>query len=113
MWIGLDTDPTTHRRWIADRARAQFASGLLDEATALGERYDPDLRAFSAVGYREAFDVLAGRISLDQAIERNIMRNSQFARRQRSWFRAEPGITWLNAADHVADALRLAPAVSR
>ena len=90
-------EPEVHRRWIAERARAQFAAGLIDEAAALRQRYDPTLRAFSAVGYREAFDVLDGRITLDEAIAQDIVRNNQFARRQRTWFRAEPDIHWLAA----------------
>jgi tRNA dimethylallyltransferase len=99
VWIGLQVDPTTHRVWIADRARAQFASGLLDEAASLSQKYDQSLRAFSAVGYREAFGVLNGTMTRDAAIERTITRTRQFARRQRTWFRAEPGIDWLAADD--------------
>jgi len=55
------------------------------------------LPAFSATGYEEAFDVLDGRATLEEAIERNIARNRQLARRQRTWFRAEPGLNWLDA----------------
>ena len=88
--------------------------GLLDEAAALRERYDPGVRPFSAIGYREAFDVLDGRVTVDEAIAINIKRNNQFARRQRTWFRAEPDVHWLDArAEHFAEALRLARTVSR
>jgi tRNA dimethylallyltransferase len=97
VWLGLQLEPQTHRAWIADRARAQFAAGLLDEAASLRERYDQGLRAFSAIGYREAFDVLDGRLTVDDAVALNVKRNNQFARRQRTWFRAEPDIHWLDA----------------
>ena len=96
VWIGLDVESSTHRAWIAERARGQFAGGLLAEAASLRGRYDPALRAFSAVGYQEAWDHLDGRLTLDQAIERNITRNWHFARRQKSWFRTEPAINWLD-----------------
>ncbi len=99
VWIGLDPDPSENTRRIVDRARAQFASGLLDEAAGLRARFDPALRPFSAFGYREAFDVLDGRISVEEAIARDAARTRHFARRQRTWFRAEPGINWLNAAN--------------
>lgn len=115
VWLGLDLDPQTHRAWIADRARGQFAAGLIDEAAALRQRYDPGLRAFSAVGYREAFDFLDGRLTLEEAIARNVVRNNQFARRQRTWFRSEPEIQWLDAASltlHL-EAKRIAESVSR
>ena len=99
VWIGLHVDSATHRGWITERARAQFAAGLLDEAASLRQRYDPSLRPFSAVGYHEAWDHLDGNATLDQAMERNITRNWQFARRQKTWFRAEPDVEWLDATD--------------
>jgi tRNA dimethylallyltransferase len=98
VWIGLQVEPSIHRRWIADRARGQFAGGLIEEAKRLRDRYGEGPRAFSAVGYREAFEYLDGNLTLEQAVERNIVRNNQFARRQRTWFRAEPNINWLDAA---------------
>ena len=94
-WLGLEVESGTHRDWIDARARAQFAGGLLDEARHLRERFDPTLRAFSAIGYHEAWDVLDGRVGLDEAIAVDIGRNVSFARRQRTWFRSEPDITWL------------------
>lgn len=98
VWIGLQADPALHRAWIADRARAQFASGLLDEAASLRQRYDPSLPAFTAFGYREAFAVLDGELTLEQAIERDATRTWQFARRQKTWFRAEPDVKWFDPA---------------
>jgi tRNA dimethylallyltransferase len=97
VWIGLNLEPSVNARWIEDRARAQFASGLLDEAAALRSRYETHERAFSAVGYQEAFAVLDGESSSEAAIERTALRTRQFAKRQRTWFRAEPDINWLAA----------------
>jgi tRNA dimethylallyltransferase len=97
-WLGLRVDPSTHRRWIAARARAQFDAGLIDEARALRERYDPALPAFSAIGYREAWAVLDGTMTPDQAIAEDARRNVAFAKRQRTWFKAEPGIEWLETS---------------
>ncbi len=94
-WLGLAVDPERHAAVIETRAREQFARGLLDEAAALRERYAEDLRAFGAMGYREAFDVLAGRSTLEEAIASDAQRTRAYARRQRTWFRSEPGIHWL------------------
>ena len=58
---------------------------------------DADLVPDDPVGYREAFDVLDSRLTLDHAIEQDILRSNQFARRQRTWFRAEPDVHWLAA----------------
>ena len=108
-WIGLQVDPPVHLTRIAARARAQFDAGLLEEAGALRERFDPGLPAFSAIGYREAWAVLDGDLTRDAAIELDAQRTVAYARRQRTWFRAEPGITWLDAthASPLAAALEL------
>jgi tRNA dimethylallyltransferase len=98
-WIGLDLAADVHRRWIATRARAQFDAGLVDEAVALRERFDPSLPAFSAIGYHEAWAVADGSMTREAAIEADARRNVAFAKRQRTWFRAEPDIVWLDATD--------------
>lgn len=109
LWLGLDLDRQAHRQRILERAREQFAAGLLEEAADLRRRFDPDLPAFSAIGYREAWAVLDGQLTLEAAIELDAARNVAFARRQRTWFRAEPGIEWLAPdGDLVADALERA-----
>lgn len=96
-WIGLQVEPATHREWIRARARAQFDAGLVDEAIALRERWDPTLPCFSAIGYREAWAVVDGDASLEEAVDLDARRNVAFARRQATWFRSEPDIGWLDA----------------
>jgi tRNA dimethylallyltransferase len=96
-WIGLDVERDEHARRIAERARSQFDAGLVDEAVGLRKRFDPDLPAFSAIGYREAWAVADGAATLDEAIQTDARRNVAFAKRQRTWFRAEPDVTWLDA----------------
>jgi tRNA dimethylallyltransferase len=109
VWSGLEVEPETHRRWIERRARAQFDAGLIEEARALRERFDPELPAFSAIGYREAWAVLDDELELEAAIAEDARRNAAFAKRQRTWFRAEPDIAWLDAtANQVHVALQTA-----
>lgn len=109
-WLGLDVPGVIHAAWIAARARAQFDAGLVEEAAALRARYDPTLPAFSAIGYAESWALLDGLIDRETAIARDAARNVAFARRQRTWFRREPGIEWLDpsAADHLSRALVVA-----
>jgi tRNA dimethylallyltransferase len=95
LWLGLQLPGDSHRRRIAARAAGQFRGGLLDEAQALLARYDRTLPAFSAFGYREAFGHVVGELSLDEGIERTVRRTTAYARRQRTWFRKEPDIIWL------------------
>jgi tRNA dimethylallyltransferase len=102
-WIGLRVEPGTHAAWIAARARQQFDDGLIEEARALRQRWNPNLPAFSAIGYREAWAVLDGQLTREAAIELDARRNQQFARRQGTWFRSEPDIEWLDATDGPLD----------
>ena len=97
VWLGLTVEPATHRDRIAARARAQFDAGLMDEAGTLRERFDPALPAFSAIGYREAWAVSDGALDRQAAIELDAQRTIAFAKRQRTWFRSEPDIDWLDA----------------
>jgi tRNA dimethylallyltransferase len=99
LWLGLTVAAAAHRERIERRAKAQFDAGLITEATGLRERYDPALPAFSAIGYREAWAVADGASSLEAAIELDAQRNVAFAKRQATWFRAEPDIQWLDATD--------------
>jgi tRNA dimethylallyltransferase len=100
LWLGLTVDTPTHREWIARRAHEQFEAGLLDEAAAIRARGYPDtLRSLSAIGYPEAFAVLDGRLTREEAIAEDVRRNVSFAKRQRTWFRREPNVTWFDATD--------------
>jgi tRNA dimethylallyltransferase len=99
IWIGLTLDRAEHDRRIAARARAQFDAGLVEEAVALRERFDPSLPAFSAIGYHEAWAVADGTLTVEDAIAQDARRNVAFAKRQRSWFRGEPDIAWLDATE--------------
>ena len=77
---------------INRRVEAMFAAGLIDEVRRLAEEV-PDTvflgrTASQAVGYREALDVLAGRLSLPAAIELTKTRTRRFAKRQLTWFRS-------------------------
>jgi tRNA dimethylallyltransferase len=106
LWLGLALDAATNRAWIERRARAQFRAGLLEEAAGLRTRYDPGLRSFSAFGYREAFAVLDDTKTIEEAIAEDARRTTAFARRQRTWFRSEADITWLDAAHDPLQAAR-------
>ena len=102
LGLQLALGPAEHRRRIARRAQAQFDAGLVDEAQAMRERFDPALPAFSAIGYREGWAVLDGTATLEEAVDLDAQRNVQFARRQRTWFRREPALAVLDAASDPA-----------
>ena len=106
IWLGLRMGDAEHRRRIGSRIEEHFEGGLLDEAERLRARYPEDLIAFSAMGYREAFDVLTGRSEVEAAKQTDASRTWAYARRQRTWFRSEPDIVWIDAGEGSADAAR-------
>ncbi len=92
-------DRVGHRAWIAHRAEGQLDGGILAEADALRARYPTSLPAFSAIGYREAWDLLDGRIDRAGYLAANVGCNVAYARRQRTWFRAAAADLVLDAGD--------------
>lgn len=67
-------------------------NGLVDEARSVLPYRDE--RALNTIGYKEIFQYLDGNIPLDEAI-RQIQSNSrEYARKQLTWFKKDPDITW-------------------
>lgn len=85
-----------HRR-IALRFRAMLGQGFLEEVRALYARgdLDPSLPSIRSVGYRQAWEHIAGRIGYDEMQERAIMATRQMAKRQLTWLRSWEGLEWL------------------
>ena len=84
---------------IDARVDHMIAAGLEDEVRALRSRgYHPPLRSQQAIGYAEIHAYLDGSVDRTRAIEL-IKRNSRhYARRQLSWYRPDPNITWYPSA---------------
>jgi len=83
---------------IDRRVEAMFAAGLVDEAQAAAAGpggIGPTAR--QAAGYAEALDVVAGRLSLANAIRRTQERTRQLAKRQLTWLRSFKNAVWVTA----------------
>ena len=77
-----------------------FDGGLVEETRALLEDgLEPALGRLNAVGYDEALDLIAGRITRAEAEERTSARTRQLAKRQRTWFRHQVQATRLDGAE--------------
>lgn len=93
--IGLDLPREVLRRRIADRVRAMFAAGFVDEVRRLLDAgYGPHLSSMGALGYRHVAAHLEGRLTRDDAMDLTIRDTRRYAKRQRTWFRAMPGVHW-------------------
>ncbi|MGB5962657.1 MAG: tRNA (adenosine(37)-N6)-dimethylallyltransferase MiaA [Coleofasciculaceae cyanobacterium] len=100
LQIGLecsDTSILNHR--IQQRTEQMLELGWEAEVRYLGEKYGFDLPLLNTLGYQEMKQYLLGDISLIQAKELTVLHTRQFAKRQRTWFRAVPEIIWFNADD--------------
>ncbi|WP_415920410.1 tRNA (adenosine(37)-N6)-dimethylallyltransferase MiaA [Tateyamaria sp. SN6-1] len=73
---------------IARRFDAMLRGGALDEVRAMEDRFDHALPSCKAIGVAEARDVVAGRMTHDQAVDAATIATRQYAKRQRTWFRA-------------------------
>ncbi|MEX0284104.1 MAG: tRNA (adenosine(37)-N6)-dimethylallyltransferase MiaA [Paracoccaceae bacterium] len=80
------------KEWLEPRIRRRIDlmidGGALDEVRAMLPYYDPALPAFRAIGVPELAAYLSGDVTLDEARERMAIATRQFAKRQRTWFRA-------------------------
>ena len=105
---GFMMPPEQLNRRIEERVRGMYADGLLDEAAALLERYGRlSQTAAQAIGYAEAFDVLSERCTQDEAIQRTVIRTRRLAKRQRTWFRHQLDVAWIDveqtaSVEHIA-----------
>jgi len=85
-----------HRR-IEQRTERMFASGLLAEVEGLlAAGVAAEAKPFESLGYRQALQLLHGEITLAQAVLSTTQRTRQYAKRQMTWFRREPGIEMLH-----------------
>jgi tRNA dimethylallyltransferase len=101
--LGLDVeDRARHRAWIATRSARQLDGGILAEAARVRATYPTDLPSLSAIGYREAWAMLDGRLDRAGYLAENVRRNVAFAKRQRTWFRTEAAYRWLEATEDPA-----------
>jgi tRNA dimethylallyltransferase len=91
---------TVHVERLALRFLGMMHSGLLDEVRRLHARGDLHARmpALRLIGYRQLWAHLQGETGLDEAISGAIIATRQFARRQLTWLRAEPGAEWFDAS---------------
>lgn len=104
--VGVALPHEVVARRIEDRYRAQMAAGFLDETRRLvGDPRGLSRTARQALGYAELIDHLGGGLPLDEAVELAVRRTRRFARRQASWFRRDPRVRWLEAADDPASLL--------
>ena len=90
-----------------------FDRGLVEETERLIERYGPDCRPLTSLGYAEATAVLQNELTREQAVAQAQQGHRNYAKRQLTWFRREPDMHWLEGCggdeDIIDQASKLGP----
>lgn len=97
VFIGLVMDrPALYAR-VDERVDAMLRAGLLAEVERLVETgYREALTSMQAIGYKELLPVLDGAVSLEEATDQIKRSSRRYAKRQLTWFRADPRIEWID-----------------
>jgi tRNA dimethylallyltransferase len=98
--VGLSVDRDVLRERLAARVHRMVDAGLLAEVRRLdAQGLRSGKTASRALGYAQFLRVVDGASTVADAAEETIVATRQFARRQLTWFRADPRITWLDWQD--------------
>lgn len=101
LWIGLDyvNREALYSR-INRRVEKMFAEGLVQEVQGLLEQGIPaEATAMQAIGYKELVSHLRGETTEDEAKEAIALASRRYAKRQRTWFRRNEAVHWLELPD--------------
>jgi tRNA dimethylallyltransferase len=106
--LGLNPPRSLLYERINQRAAAMFSSerpdgGLVEETERLIARYGEACRPLTSLGYAEAAAVLRNEITREQAVTQAQQGHRNYAKRQLTWFRREPGMHWLPGCGGDAD----------
>ncbi|MDE0028786.1 MAG: tRNA (adenosine(37)-N6)-dimethylallyltransferase MiaA [Deltaproteobacteria bacterium] len=97
LGVALERPRTELYERIDRRCAEMLAAGLLDETRVLLERgYHAGLRSMQSVGYRQAVQCLAGHLDESAMLAAMQQATRRLAKRQLTWFRADPGLKWLH-----------------
>jgi tRNA dimethylallyltransferase len=99
FFIGLRWERGELYRRIERRCREMLDQGLLREVESLRELgYGQELNALQTVGYAEAFLHLSGAVTYEEMVRRFLQNSRRYAKRQMTWFNADPRVHWIDCA---------------
>ena len=95
LFLGVAWERSALYQRIDQRVEAMLAQGWVEEVRGLLARgLEDTLKPFQAIGYREIAQMLRGERSAEGLAEAIARRTRQYAKRQLTWFRGQPGIDW-------------------
>ena len=93
--IGLDPNRDALYERINARAAGMFKAGLVEETRGILEKYGDAAGPLKSLGYKQAVQLLGGEIDAATALSAAQQAHRHYAKRQMTWFRREPEVTWL------------------
>ncbi|MFA6511521.1 MAG: tRNA (adenosine(37)-N6)-dimethylallyltransferase MiaA [Patescibacteria group bacterium] len=94
LYLGLNPARSVLEKHLRLRAKTMFKAGLLAETKRLMKRYAFTLPALSAIGYADAARVARGEMTKQEAVDRRVTADMQYAKRQMTWFKRNTKIHW-------------------
>jgi tRNA dimethylallyltransferase len=98
--IGICTDRAVLYERINRRVEAMIAEGLIEEVkNLLNMGYSSSLNSMQSIGYRHIAEILEKSVPIDEAVATMKQDTRRYAKRQMTWFRADPQVIWTEPGD--------------
>jgi tRNA dimethylallyltransferase len=94
--LGLLPERSELYHRIEARVEEMLEAGWLEEVRRLRERFPDTAKPFGFIGYRQLERHLRGELGGKEASKQIKHETRQYAKRQITWFRKEPGVEWLH-----------------
>ena len=92
--IALDMERDAHAAIIEARTKQMMDAGWAEEVRGLVSRWGDAIRPLGSVGYREVLAHVRDGVPLAETLERIHKSTRIYARRQRTWFKSDPNVSW-------------------
>jgi tRNA dimethylallyltransferase len=101
--LGVSVQRETLRDRIKSRVDAMLTAGLEDEVSTLSKKYGWEVEPMKGIGYREWREYFAGTQNIETTCERIISSTVKLAKRQRTWFKRNGSIQWVNNSSNAVE----------
>lgn len=109
MVVGITTEKDELNRRIIDRSEQLFENGMVEEAIKLGKKYGWDNEAMTGNIYKLVRKYVNGELTMEELKRDNATADRKLAKRQLTWFKRNPYITWLaldDAYEYISTSLK-------
>ncbi len=104
--IALRIDKDTLKQNVQTRVRHQINAGLVEEVRTLVQKYGEKAPGLQTICYREFLPFLRGEARLEETTEEIVRSNLHYAKRQATWLKKEPDLTWANSPDDAVEIVK-------